>query len=55
MKFGQLIKYNKIKIFLQNHSENEVGGLVPDPSLFLKKSLHKVKTNGLQLHFNIFQ
>ena len=30
MKFGQLIEYNKINIFLQNHAENEMGRLVVD-------------------------
>ena len=29
MKFSQLIGYNQINIFLQNHAENEVGRLVP--------------------------
>ena len=38
MKFGQLIEYDKINIFLQkswrNHAENEAGRLVPDLFLF---------------------
>ena len=54
MKFGRLIEYNKRYIFLQNRVENEVGRLVPDLFLFFKKSLHKVKTSGLQLGFKIF-
>ena len=28
MKFGQLIEYNKINIFFENHAENEAGRLV---------------------------
>ena len=34
MKFGQLIKYNKRNILLQNHAENEAGRLVPDLFVF---------------------
>ena len=30
MKFGRLIEYNQINIFLENHAENEAGRLVPD-------------------------
>ena len=30
MKFGKLIEYNKINIFLQKNTENEAGRLVPD-------------------------
>ena len=37
IKFGQLIKYNKRKIFLQNYVENEAERLVPDLFLFLVK------------------
>ena len=31
------------------------GGLVPDLFLFSKKGLYKLKANGLQLGFTIFQ
>ena len=34
MKFCQLIEYNKINIFLQNHAENDAERLVPDLFLF---------------------
>ena len=37
MKFGQLIKYNKRNIFLQNYAENEAERLVPGLFLFSKK------------------
>ena len=37
MKLGQLIGYNKKNIFLQKLCGNEVGKLVPDFFLFLKK------------------
>ena len=36
MKFGQLIEYNKGRIFLQNYAENEGERLVRDLFLFLK-------------------
>ena len=54
MKFGQLIEYNNINIFLKNHAENEAGRVVPDLFLFFKKALSEVKASGLQLSFNIF-
>ena len=41
--------------FFKNHTENEAGRLVPDLSLFFKKSLHGVKANGLQLSTNHFR
>ena len=53
-KYGQVIEYDKKNIFLQNNTENEVGRLVADLSLFFKKSLYQVKTSALQLSFNIF-
>ena len=37
MKLGQLTKYNKRNIFLQNHLQNKAEGLVPDFFLFFKK------------------
>ena len=54
MKFNQLIKYNKAYIFFKNQADNEVGRLVPDLSLFLRKALYEVKASGLQLSFDIF-
>ena len=53
MKFGQLIRYNKI-FFLRNHAENVAGRLVLDLSLFFKKALYVVKATCLQLSFNIY-
>ena len=35
--------------------ENDVGRLVPDLFLFLKKPLYEVKASGLQLTLSIFQ
>ena len=49
MKFGQLIEYNKVNVFFENHAENEAGRLV----FVLKKALYEVKASGLQLRFNI--
>ena len=31
MKFGQLIEYNMRNIFIENHMQNVVEKLVPDP------------------------
>ena len=56
MKFGQVMKDNKVNIFFfKNHAENEPGKLISDLFLFLKKALNEVKTSGLQLNFNIFR
>ena len=41
--------------FFKNHAGNEAERLVPDLFLFLKKDLYKVRENGLQLGFTIFQ
>ena len=38
MKLGQLLEYNKRKIFFKNYAENEAGRLVPDIFLFFKKA-----------------
>ena len=38
MKFGQIIKHNKI-FFYENHSQNEAGTLVPDLFLLFRKAL----------------
>ena len=46
MKFGQLVEYNKINIFFNNHAENEAVSPVSVLFLILKKALHKVKANG---------
>ena len=40
MKFGQLIKHPKRKIFFKNSAEDEAGKLVPDRFLFFKKDLY---------------
>ena len=53
MKFGCLIEYKKH--FFEIHAENEVGGVVPDCSLFFLKTLYEAKANDLQLSFNIFR
>ena len=54
MKFGQLIVYKAIHIFIENHEENEAGRLVLDLFLFFKKVSDEVKESGLWLSFNIF-
>ena len=54
MKFGQLIKYNKRNIFLENHEVNKARRLVPD-LLFFKNVSYEKKASGRQLSFNIFQ
>ena len=38
MKPGQLIEYNKRKIFFKNYAENESGRLVPDLFLFFENA-----------------
>ena len=38
MKFDQVIGYNKKKIFLKNHAENEAERVLPDPFLIFLKS-----------------
>ena len=38
IKLGQLIEHNKKNTYLKNYPENEVGRLVPDFYLFLKKA-----------------
>ena len=55
VKFGQLIEYNKINIFLKNHAENETGKLFPDHFLCFKKALYGVKASGVQIDFIIFR
>ena len=41
--------------FFKNLAENEVGGLVPDLLLFVKKTFYEIKASGLQLNSNIYQ
>ena len=38
IKFGQLTKHSKKKIFFKNYAENEAGRLAPDLFYFLKKN-----------------
>ena len=45
MKFGELIKYNIINIFLENHTQNVVEKLFPDP--FPKKSKIEVISGSI--------
>ena len=40
--------------FFKIHAENEVGELVPNLSLFMKKALNKDKPSGQHLTFNTF-
>ena len=56
MKFGQLIEFNKINIFLQK-SCRKGGRQTSSRSLFFlkKKALYEVKVSGLRLSFNIFR
>ena len=46
MKFGHLIEYNKINIFLKNHAENEPRRLVSYLSLFSTKTLVSIYFDG---------
>ena len=54
MKFGQLIEYNKRKIYLQRKCRKEAERLDPELFLLFKKALYDVKASGLQFSFNIF-
>ena len=45
MKFGQLIEYNKIIFFFNNHAENEAVKLVPVLFFFFQKVLYEVKAS----------
>ena len=51
MKFGQLIKDNKRNIFLQTLFRKRAKILIPDLSLFFKKT--EVKPGDLEHSFNI--
>ena len=42
-----------LKIFFENHAENEPGRLVPDLFLFSKKALFKGRSKPVQLSSNI--
>ena len=53
MKFGQFMKYKVRNFFFKKHGENEVGRLVPDLFLFLKKALYVVKSSGKHLSLTI--
>ena len=57
IKYGQLIEYIKINIFVQKlcYAESKAGRLVLDLLLFLEKAYYVVKTGGPQLSFNIFR
>ena len=55
MKFGQVIEYKRKTVFFKNHTENEMRRLIPDLFLIFDNALYEVKTNGLQLRFNIFR
>ena len=55
MKFGQLIEYNKRKIFFKNYAENEAGRLVPDLFLLFKNAQYEVKASGMKVSFTIFR
>ena len=55
MKFGQLTKYSKKNVFLQNYAKIEAERLVPLAFLFFKKAFHEVKASCFQLSFNIFR
>ena len=45
MKFGQLIEYNKIIFFFNNHAENEAVKLAPVLFFFFQKILYEVKAS----------
>ena len=42
MKFDQVIKHNKINIFVEKNTENEIGRPVSDHFLLFKKASLKV-------------
>ena len=54
MKFGQLIEYNKVKIFLQK-SCRKGGSKTSSRPLFLQKPLFEVKKSVLLTSVNIFR
>ena len=52
MRFCQLIKYNKINIFIQKSYQHNEGRLVPDHFLLLKKALYeKNKRSAARLKY----
>ena len=55
-KFGQLIKYSVriIFFFFKNQTAKELGILVPELFLVIKKALHKVNAGVQYPSFNIF-
>ena len=54
MKFGQLINYNKGKIFSSKIMQKMRMELLPDIFLFFKKALYEVKASGLQLTLKVY-
>ena len=53
IKFGQVIRYNKIKFFFGNHEENEARRLVPVLFLFffnLAYNKNKLQNFRLYIH-----
>ena len=49
MKGDKLIENYEINMFFKNNAENE------DLFLFFERTLHDVKSDGIQLSFNIFR
>ena len=49
MKFNQLMKYNMRKIFLENHTQNVVEKLFPDPFLKNQNKIY-LWINSLQFY-----
>ena len=41
--------------FFENHAENDVGALFPDPFLTFNEALCEVKASALAFSFTIFQ
>ena len=54
VRFGEVIEYNKINVFLQKSCRSEASRLVPD-FIFLKINLNEVKAGALQHSFNTSQ
>ena len=52
-KSNQAMKF-ALKIYFKNQTDNELGRLVSDLSLFFRKVLYEVKASGMQLSFDIF-
>ena len=54
MKFGQLIEYNVISIFLQKSCRKSGRETSSRPLFAFKKALHKVKASGQHPSFKIY-